>query len=766
MDSKQKNILEEKNNLIVLRQWLSNKIVSINKYRENLGKRLKELKKASRGSYNEELETITNIYNITEKNYINYNEVFPQPYFARIDFREYRHSVESLYIGKFSLGDEDTGEEKVIDWRAPIADLYYSGTRGEAYYKAPYGIISGELTLKRKFLFKEGEIQDIFDEGINEIIIKSNTGEEALVDEFLRINLQESTGKKLKDVVATIQKEQNEIIRAEKNIPIIVQGSAGSGKTTVALHRLAYLLYRYKENISGKDILVIAPNMIFLDYISEVLPSLGVESVKQSTLENLAKDVLKIKYRILSKDKKLAGLLEDSSMDDYKYIINTSRIKGSLAYKEIMNRVVRITERNLGFIKDMTFESSIIFEGKEINRLFLKDLSHLPIKKRKDEIKRYLKTKLEGRIKELQDKSDFQYEYLIARTKKTMEDGIERRKRLIELYDERDSVKKAIKDKTLKNFDDYFINWGNINIIDLYSSFFNDEDLFMEATSGKIPKVLAEYMKKSFNDNINSGYIDSEDLCAMLYLKIVIQGIEDENKYSHIVIDEAQDYSLFELDVIRAFTHLDSMTIVGDIGQGIYYYKGINSWDKVMKEVFKNNASFMPLTQSYRSTVEVINLANKVLKLQDSDIKPAVPVLRHGKEPEFIKFTNYSDLSELIDNIVSNLHKAGKNSTAVICKNQKDCRNIRDNLNKYSRYNWGIIGEKDKDIDMSNMIIPSYMTKGLEFDCTVIYHCSEGVYDMNPQDTRLLYVALTRALHEEYIVYKKSPSTLIKDLIR
>ncbi len=764
MNPKEDQLKEERLHLVFVRTWVKDKITMLKERREKLETKVKELKKASRGSYNEELETIKSIYTIADKKYNNYNESTAQPYFARIDFREYKSQKESLYIGKFSLGDEESGEEIVIDWRAPIADLYYSGTQGESYYRSPVGIINGELFLKRKFLYKDDSIVDIFDEGINEIIIKSASGEEALVDEFLKINLEASTGKKLKDVVATIQKEQNDIIRAEKNIPIIVQGAAGSGKTTVALHRLAYLLYRYRNTLQGKDIMVVAPNMIFLDYISDLLPSLGVENVKQCTFEALAKEVLGLKLKVYTKDKKLAWILEKEKDEEYKFVVNSSKIKGSLTYRTMMDRLIKVMERTSGFSEDIVSQNTVLFEGKEIKRLFFKDLSHLSLKKRKEEIKRYLASKLDKRVKEIQEKIDFQYEYSIARTKKIMEDGVERRKKLIDLYNERDKVKSDLKENIIKDFNLYFQKWDSIEAIDLYKRFFNEEEVFNEVTAGKIPKVLADYMKKNFNENLEKGVIDSEDLCALLYLQIIFQGIDDKDKFSHIVIDEAQDYSPFELLVLRYFTNYSSLTIVGDIGQGIYSYKGINSWNKVIEDIFEGNAVYMPLTQSYRSTMEIINLANKVLLKQKNEIEPAIPVLRHGKKPEIIKFISYKAMAEDMDVIVDNLHKSGKNSAAIICKNKKDCKQLKDNLSKYSRYNWEVIGDNHKDIAMNNMIIPCYMTKGLEFDATIIYNCSSTNYTLCEEDIKLLYVALTRALHEEYIIYKDSLSPLLEDV--
>ena len=234
-------IQEEREILSIKRKLIEDELEEKQKNLDNVESKFRELSKEAKGSYNEEKETTEKIYNVLAKDINSFKEALDAPYFGRIDFREHKKLGESIYIGKKGIINTKEGEEVVVDWRAPVADLYYSGTGGEASYKAPGGVINGVLTLKRKFLFKDGDIKEIFDEGLNELMINGEEGKE-LVDEFLKINLEESRGKKLKEVVATIQKEQNDIIRWPKNLPIIVQGSAGSGKTTIALHRLAYLI--------------------------------------------------------------------------------------------------------------------------------------------------------------------------------------------------------------------------------------------------------------------------------------------------------------------------------------------------------------------------------------------------------------------------------------------------------------------------------------------------------------------------------------------
>ncbi|MTK13087.1 MAG: AAA family ATPase, partial [Clostridiaceae bacterium] len=368
----------EKEKLSKVDSWLKIQIEEMKHSDKDLKEKVAALKKQTGGRYSYELSVTVKLYEMTKKRLKSYKEVKGQPYFARIDFREYRRDRESFYIGKIGLIDEKIGDEVVIDWRSPVADLYYSGTQGDTYYEAPLGIINGKLTLKRKFVIKDGVLIDAFDEGINQIILKSGTDESeesSLVDEFLRINLEASVNHKLKDIVATIQKEQNDIIRAEKNKPLVVQGSAGSGKTTVALHRLAYLLYKYQNRLSGEDILVIAPNKLFLDYISEVLPNLGVDKVRQKTFDEMALEFLNLDDRVITKDKKLAAVIEEKDINKVKFITNSSKIKNSIIFKAMMDRYVRYLEISGLNDEDIKVFDYILFDKKEIKKLFIENLS-------------------------------------------------------------------------------------------------------------------------------------------------------------------------------------------------------------------------------------------------------------------------------------------------------------------------------------------------------------------------------------------------------
>ncbi|WP_026882816.1 RNA polymerase recycling motor HelD [Clostridium akagii] len=749
----------EKGKLKTTQKWIENERILADKNDNELKMKIAELKKESRGRYSEELETAQKLYAITHKNLEKYIETKDEPYFARIDFRERLRDNESFYIGKFGLGDSKTGDEIVIDWRAPIADLYYSKTQGEASYEVPDGFIDGELNMKRKFLIRERELADAFDEGINEIILKSADGENTLTDEFLKINLEESVSSKLKDVVATIQKEQNDIIRAGKNAPLIVQGSAGSGKTTIALHRLAYLLYKYNKTLAGKDILVIAPNKLFLDYISMVLPSLGIDMVKQMTFEELAVKSLKIKGKVITKDKKLSSVLE--SKEKNKYITESSKFKGSLFYKTILDRYIRYIEIEDANVDNINVNGFPLFKASEIKRLFVRDMAHLPLDKRKDEIKKYFNNKLKEKLPEFVAKISADFEYKIATVKNNMEDGEERRKIIIQIYDERDIRKKQILKLSRESMEIYFDNWKHSDTKKLLQTMFENEEIIGRIAEQTIPIKLWRYIRDEFQSNEENGSIDSDDLTTIMYLKFKLEGVPEGYIFKHIVIDEAQDYSAFQYAVIRHMATNDSFTIVGDTGQGIYFYKGINSWENLIKDVFNNSATYVQLTQSYRSTVEIIKFANKVLKKQENSLKPAMPVLRHGMEPEVINFKGNKDFSDKLDDIVKLCDKRGKNSVAIIGRTYEECKTIKEFLKKYSKHNWELIKDTEKNVKMEKIIIPSYMTKGLEFDCSVIYNCNKDNYDDNELDKKILYVSLTRALHLEYVCYEGDISPLL-----
>lgn len=751
----EKKILRDKRNSI------NEELEEKRKNQNNIGTKLKVLTKEAKGSYSEEKETTEKIYSVLKKDIESYEEALKVPYFGRVDFRETRGAEESIYIGKQGITSTRDAEEVVVDWRAPVSDLYYSGTGGYAYYKAPSGIIEGNLSLKRKFLYKDDEISELFDEGINEIIINDAEGTD-LVDEFLKINLEESRGKKLKEVVATIQKEQNDIIRWPKNLPLIVQGSAGSGKTTIALHRLAYLLYRYADTISGKDILVLAPNKLFLDYISEILPNLGVEEVKQTTFVDFVWKRLKLKGKVKTKDEKIKEIIELNDEDRKTLITESSRIKGTLEFKSVIDRYIGLLESNSIDIQDIVVKGYVIFNRREIMRLYLKDLKTFPINKRKDEIKRYLGLKLKEKIESLCMQIDMEWSGSIKNIKLEMPDGEERRKKLIELYEQRDEIKKYLKTNTKKEMNEYFKSWRGITSKDIYLNLFKDTELFEIATLGEIDEKVALFMRNEAIENHENGIVDEDDLAALLHINLLLEGIEEKEKFMHVVVDEAQDYSPLQIYLTNRFSKGNSLTLVGDLAQGIYYYKGVKTWEDITEGVFSGKATYIQLTQSYRSTVEIIDFANNALEAQNLGLKPAKPVLRHGEKPKIINCKDKKESIKEIDNIIKEIKSIGKSSIAIITKSIEEGKELEKLIKKLGENKAKLIKGSEKESSDDVIIIPSYLTKGLEFDATIIYNPSQESYKDEILNQRLLYVSLTRALHLEYVLSIGSLTSMIK----
>ncbi len=235
----------------------------------------------------------------------NLKRAISNPYFARVDFKAYtEEKCEEIYIGKTNIFDDDLNIA-VVDWRAPISSIYYNGTIGKTQYTCPEGILHGDLRLKRQYNIEIGELLNY-----NDIDITTN-------DKLLQDCLNEKSDIRLKNIVSTIQAEQNKIIRASMSKPLIVQGVAGSGKTTVALHRIAYLVYNYEKSFKPDEFLIIAPNKFFLDYISNVLPDLGVDYVRQQTFEEFALDNINDKIQIINPNIELSKIVDEKK--EFRY---------------------------------------------------------------------------------------------------------------------------------------------------------------------------------------------------------------------------------------------------------------------------------------------------------------------------------------------------------------------------------------------------------------------------------------------------------------
>lgn len=681
-----------------------------------------------------------------------------KPYFARVDFQENgTKRTEKLYIGKMSLARDEDQEIIIVDWRAPIANLYYEGRLGQSSYVCPDGNIEGELLLKRQFAINNGKLEEIFD-----IDITTN-------DEFLQTYLGANAENRLKEIVSTIQEEQNKIVRAPMWKPLIVQGVAGSGKTTIALHRIAYLIYTFEKSFEPENFMIIAPNRLFLNYISEVLPELGVERVKQTTFEDFAMELIGKKFKLTDSNSKLNMFVNHNSTDDQikhnNILRKASVLKTSMIFRDIIDEYIKRIEGSFIPKRDITLGTKTIFSYAEINELFLTQYGMWPIAQRMNEIKKSISTRLKTAKQQFVMQIEAECDRKVARARTTIGNEQERQKHILAAFEKRDRVLDKIEKVSKTLVKEYIESLPKLSAYDYYKDLMEDKDTFNSIVSKYASDEICEFTRQHTLAVLDKKILELEDLAPIIYLKYKIYGMDEKIPVRHIVIDEAQDFSAFQFYVLKKIVKDSSFTILGDLCQGIHSYRGVRQWEEIVQHVFDGNkCEFLTLEQSYRTTVEIMEAANKVIsKLENTGSLMAKPVIRHGGPVDIIPSDNITSIAEDIVQKIKDAKKQGHKTIAVICKTMEECEQILPMLKKADK-NISVITGNEKEYKSGVVVVPSYLSKGLEFDVVLISDASSRNYTENELDIKLLYVAMTRPLHKLYIYYAGDKSILIKDI--
>lgn len=647
------------------------------------------------------------------------------PYFARIDFKQdnLKQSIkEEIYIGKATIFDDDSNVA-VVDWRAPIASIYYDGKIGKTKYECPEGIIEGELSLKRQYTIENGKLINYRD-----VDITTN-------DEMLQDCLNEKSDKRLKNIVSTIQSERNQIIRANMFKPLIVQGVAGSGKTTVALHRIAYLVYTYKENFKADDFLILAPNKFFLDYISNVLPDLGVENVKQQTFEEFAMEIIKTNIKVLNPNIELSKIVENS--EDASIVKKSAIFKSSLNFKIVIDNYLNNLYKNILPQKNFEICKIIIFEHKELQSLLEDALKRNSLNASLKILTSIMEKRLKERSNNIID--------IITESRKEKLDKIseENKKERMKIFEETEYEISNLLKGGKKLVKDYIKGIKLRGILEYYKEILNNKENLLKY----IDSATAEYVIKELNNNVKNKKIEYEDVAALLYLQYKIYGLQERFSLKHIVIDEAQDFSEFQFYVLNeVLGNNKSMTILGDIAQGIYSYRGTNNWQKINEEVFGGDAKIEMLSNSYRTTYEIMNEANKILSKISSEenLNLAIPLSRHGRNVTYTSAKKFEEKIMITLEKIKELQNQGFKNIAVIAKDADTCLKIQKKLEDYNIFA-NLISNDLIKYEGGLIVVPSYLSKGLEFDNVIIFDYDK--YSSSKLDIKLLYVAFTRAMH-------------------
>lgn len=636
-----------------------------------------------------------------------------KPYFGRIDFLdETLQKEEALYIGRGGIA-KDTTHQVVVDWRAPVANAYYENGLGECSYHAPDGReLPIRLDLKRTYEIDNGRLLDYFD---TEVIANDE-----LLTKYLAKNKQAVLG----EIIATIQKEQNDIIRKTPYHNIIVQGVAGSGKTTVAMHRISFILYNYAERFRPEDFYIVGSNRILLEYITGVLPDLDVYGIRQMTMEQLF----------------VRLLYEDWDEQSCSILENTAAAQGSMDrgtfgwFQALTEFGVRIEAERIcmdsvvldrrQFVEGLKGGVAGVFDERE-GEPQPSDLVELLSGKA-------IRDYVEQTNASVQTKINMLNERLIIKIKdEFLKNGLR--------YSEKE--RKAI----LKEYRGYFgKKIFDISIFELYQRF------------------LLEQKEKGYEVSVPEQAYDVYDLAALAYLYKRMKETEVISEAHHVVIDEAQDYGMMAYAVLKYCMKDCTYTVMGDVSQNIHFGFGLADWEGLRKLLCSQDGdSFGILKKSYRNTVEISEFATKILHHGSFEPYPVEPIIRHGKEVEVMQLPTKRELYEETARRCRAWQKQGLNTIAIVCRTPEKAELVARQLGR-------LIPVCESNLEKAVfsdgiMVLPVVYTKGLEFDAVLIFDPDKEEYPVDDGHAKLLYVAATRALHELCVLYREELTGLIAD---
>ena len=625
-------------------------------------------------------------------------KMIKSPYFARIDFKfDDEDEFEKIYIGRSSLRKNSYQEMYVYDWRSPIASVFYRFMTGEAFYDAPCGRVTGELNLKRQYEIKNGTLEYFFDSDVQ------------IVDEFLRQLLSQNTTAKMKAIVETIQHEQDVVIRDMENDLLMVQGVAGSGKTSIALHRAAYLMYQgLQTKLSANNIMIISPNSIFEQYISNVLPELGEDNVISSVFEDILSELLNGR-KIQSRNDFLENLIVNSK---YKEISrNSIEFKTSSFFREILDQFLIDIPRQWIEFEDVYYEGKCVVSGQIL----------------KDKILGRPETPLGIKLEQLED-------YILEQIFGTGKGrGHKEEKNLI-----KQEIQKFIK----------------IDIVELYKILFSNEAYFYSLLQNSNPSQNIKNIWKYTKENLEADSLYYDDAIAIAYLYLKIYGTNKYKNIKQVVIDEAQDYYPLQYEIFNLLFSNAKFTILGDMKQTLAKKEDISFYEQIQKILNKKKSSLIMLDKSFRCTNEILNFSLKFIE-QSSQIKS---FNRNGDSPKVY----IADNSEIfIDEIVKEIklcQEKGFQSICLICKTEKNSTYLFNKIKH--KLDIQLIKNGSASDLQGVFILPVYMSKGLEFDTVLICDADSQNYH-DEDDKNLLYVACTRALHKLSLFCENEVSPLI-----
>ena len=691
--------------------------------------------------YLSEVKNQTESYTNTADRVERYKRMLDAPYFGRFDFQEEDFDREKIYIGLYNVIDTKTQDVWVYDWRAPISSVFYRYELGEAKYPAPIGEITGEVFLKRQYKIIHSKLKYFIDSSIR------------ITDDALQEILSRNSSTTMRQIVETLQKEQDEIIRDTENEVLFVQGVAGSGKTSIALHRIAYLMYEgMSSHLRSNNILIISPNDVFSHYISSVLPELGEENVVQATFDDLITSAFQERFTVETRDQQLEKLLALQHTHTGHLKGKSIEFKGSVQFIKLLERLIYYYGHRYLKFEDVYYHGKLIESKQLIKSRFLNNEIGIPMTK---QLKRVEKTLWE-RIHPLQK----QRRNAILNVVATNPEHLLEIKPFARLLALREA--KALRDRIQK--------FTEVDYKEVYQLLFQDRTLFAKLSQGlELPEDIEEIRNLTLEELVK-GELSYEDSVALLFLKLRLEG-GNYSDIRQVVIDEAQDYSPMHYEVFKLLFRNARYTILGDVAQSIEKKAEDSVYDSFANILDRPKMTKLSLTKGYRSTYEISAFAQRIYRRE----REVYPFDRHGPEPEVKVLQTSKAMNQEILQDVEAFLEEGFETVAIICKTFQESEQVYQNLNRNMSYsqtqthnqNQGnsrseqsklhLVHPRAGQIEKGILVIPAYGAKGLEFDCAIIYGVDQENYK-SELDQRLLYIACTRALHRLmiYAVEKES----------
>lgn len=719
MEREADDLVEKKNDLIAARKDMYENTVHVSSDFESL---------VDMNLYHSQINNQISNYNTNSRRITKLKKMVSSPYFGRFDFREkgFREK-EKIYIGLYNLMDRNTGQVYVYDWRAPISSIFYRYELGEAMYDTPIGISRGDVSLKRQYQIRNSKLKYFFDCNVR------------ITDDILQEVLSHNTSAKMKNIIETIQKEQDIIIRDREHELLIVQGVAGSGKTSIALHRIAFLLYEgLNSNLQSNNVIIISPNSVFSHYISSVLPELGEENVRQSIFDDLVVDAFKGRFGEETRDMQLETLIHSHAKVEGDQRRQSIDFKGSRYFKQILDRLLWHYAHRLIVFEDVYYNGTILATRQQLKNRFLHNEIGIPMAK---QLKIIEKSILE-KVHPLQKNRLKRLEKIVAKS-----EGHE-----FEIK----SFSRLLAIKQAKAFREQIQRFTNVDYSQLYELLFNKRGLLVKLSQGlELPENIEEIITTT-QQNLRKGQVFYEDYAPLLYLKLKIEGNDLFSEIKHVVIDEVQDYAPLQYEVFKLLYRNATYTVLGDIQQTIEKTIDSSLYNDISEILNKRKTVKLSLDKGYRSTRQINAFTQKLLG-EGANLN-YYSIERHGEEPLVLHQETSESLDEAIIGNIADYTEQGYESIAVICKTQTDAEKVYCQLKRSVQIT--LIKPRGGEVIKGALVIPSYMAKGLEFDVVIVYDVNKKNY-ASDFDKKLLYIACTRALHRLVIYYKGEKSPLI-----